>query len=95
MLTTLKPAKEIRVFGIAGWIKEKWWTEQIRVARLTMHQAIRAGFYRLIGQLGSGIVTAIVLLAGLWKLWQGTLNAGEVAALLIGDYIWSSCSAWC
>ncbi|WP_342554262.1 ABC transporter ATP-binding protein [Paenibacillus sp. FSL R7-0652] len=84
MLTTFKSAKEMRVFGISGWVKGKWLTEQIRIARLTMRQMIKTGFYRLAGQLGSGVVTTIVLLVGLWKLWQGTLHPGEVAALLIG-----------
>ncbi|WP_145152756.1 ABC transporter ATP-binding protein [Paenibacillus xylanexedens] len=84
MLTTLNSAKEMRVFGIAGWIKGKWRTEEKRIARLTMKQTIKAACYKLLGQLGSGIVTSVVLLVGLWKLWQGTLNPGEVAALLIG-----------
>lgn len=84
MLTTFKSAKEMRVYGIAGWIKGKWRTEENRIARLSMKQTIRAGCYRLVGQLGSGVVTSVVLLVGLWKLWRGTLNPGEVAALLIG-----------
>ncbi|MGC5776382.1 ATP-binding cassette domain-containing protein [Paenibacillus pabuli] len=84
MLTTFRYAKEMRVFGITDWLKGKWRQEQIRIARLTITQTIRAGLYRLIGQLGSGVVTTIVLLVGLWKLRQGELNPGEVAALLIG-----------
>jgi ABC-type multidrug transport system, ATPase and permease components len=83
-LTTFKYAKEMRVFGISGWLKEKWRQEQVRIARLTVGQTIRTAFYRLIGQLGNGVVTTVVLLAGLWKLRQGQLNPGEVAALLIG-----------
>ncbi|MGQ8874165.1 ATP-binding cassette domain-containing protein [Paenibacillus sp. TSA_86.1] len=84
MLTTFKSAKEMRVFGISGWVKGKWQTEQIRIAQLTIRQIVKTGFYRLAGQLGSGVVTTIVLMVGLWKLWQGTLHPGEVAALLIG-----------
>ncbi|WP_434752878.1 ATP-binding cassette domain-containing protein [Paenibacillus amylolyticus] len=84
MLTTLKSAKEMRVFGISGWVKGKWQTEQIQIARSTISQMVKTGFYRLAGQLGSGVVTTVVLMVGLWKLWQGTLHPGEVAALLIG-----------
>lgn len=84
MLTTFKSAKEMRVFGMSDWMKGKWQTEQSRIARLTIRQMVKAGFYRLAGQMGSGIVTTIVLLAGLWKLWQGSLQPGEVAAMLIG-----------
>lgn len=84
MLTSFKHAKEMRVFGISGWMKEKWQEEQGKLARLTVNQTMRTGVYRLLGQLGGGIVTTIVLLVGLWKLQQGTLNPGEVAALLIG-----------
>lgn len=84
MLTTFKSAKEMRVYGISDWMKGKWRREQEQIARLTVNQTMRTGVYRLLGQLGGGIVTTIVLLAGLWKLQQGTLNPGEVAALLIG-----------
>ncbi|MGO4531778.1 ATP-binding cassette domain-containing protein [Paenibacillus sp. 2TAF8] len=84
LLTTFKSAKEMRIFGISSWVKGKWQAEQIRIARLTIRQMVKTGFYRLAGQLGSGVVTTIVLLVGLWKLWQGTLHPGEVAALLIG-----------
>ncbi|WP_164779427.1 ATP-binding cassette domain-containing protein [Paenibacillus kobensis] len=83
-LTTFKYAKEVRVFGISNWLKGNWRQEQVQIARLTVSQAIRTALFRLIGQLGNGIVTTIVLLAGLWKLRQGEINAGEVAALLIG-----------
>lgn len=83
-LTSFKFAKELRVFGISGWLKEKWRDEQSRIARLTISQTIKTTWHRLIGQLSNGIVTTIVLLAGLWKLRQGDLNPGEVAALLIG-----------
>lgn len=85
-LTTFKYAKETRVFGISDWLKGKWRQEQARIARLTISQTIRTALYRLIGQLGNGIVTTIVLLAGLWKLRQGELNPGDVAALLIGGF---------
>ncbi|REK58279.1 MAG: hypothetical protein C6W55_03410 [Thermobacillus sp.] len=83
-LTSYKHAKEVRVFGIADWLRGKWRHEYDAIARKTIGHTVRVSALRLASNLSTSIVTLIVLLAGLWRLHEGALGAGDIAALLVG-----------
>lgn len=83
-LTSIKHAKEVRVFGLSEWLRGKWLYEYRIIAQQTVGHAIRTAALRLAGSLSAGLVTLIVLLTGLWRFYEGTFQSGDIAALLVG-----------
>ena len=83
-------AKELRVFGLAGWVAERNRAASLEVLRRA--RSARGGVLRLVAMAGSD--TANVVVAGAWLGWQaldgsigaGTLTTGLLLAATVGRF---------
>ena len=83
ILTGRAAAKEVRTFGLAGWLLERW----SRLYRQTMDERLRLSVRQNLARAGLGSIGSLGVAAGLAVaavgLLAGSLQPGQFAAMLI------------
>lgn len=76
-------AKEVRAFGLAGWLHERFDRVYVEYLDNLRHHVKRRAVFSLIGQLGSAIVLGATLLVLVWLIGQGQLGVAEAGAAIV------------
>lgn len=92
LLTTRDPAKEVRAFGLAGYLRGVY--ERLsdeRIARLRQHLRRRAGL-SFLGSAGSAVATGITFGLLIWLITSGHIGlaaagAAALATLQLGNQV--------
>jgi len=84
ILSSFSYAKELRLYGIARWVKGKWEARYRQFARQSMAYTVNAHAIRAVASIVTTALMLFLVVMAVLGLRRGQLEPGDVAAIFIG-----------